>query len=78
MKNIAIAIILATLSVPVFSAQSEPKTLQKIGSVSASSSTLTEMEAELHQKAIEQGATDYKITSAKVGNRVWGTAAIYR
>ncbi|QCR36675.1 DUF1471 domain-containing protein [Nissabacter sp. SGAir0207] len=84
MKNLKLAIAalaLTTASFGAFAAQEvtqAPANAQQIGTVSARSTNLTGLENQLAQKAQEQGASAYRITSASGGtNLVYGTAEIY-
>lgn len=51
---------------------------QRIGHISAWGKSLSDMTAQLAEKAESAGASHYVITSARVGNRTYGTAVIYR
>ena len=58
------------LSVAAFSASAQ--------SVTATASTLDSAEAAIAQKAKEMNASDYKITSARMGNTVTMSAELYK
>ena len=47
-------------------------------SVTATASTLDSAEAAIAQKAKEMNASDYKITSARMGNTVTMSAELYK
>lgn len=82
MKNIILAVVLATISsaalaaMPVTSA--DVQKLQKIGVVSSQASTLTDFEQRIAADAQQQGASAYRITSVTVNNHVYGTAELYK
>lgn len=84
MKTLLIAVLTftAAMASSAFAAQevNQPQGLQKIGSVSDSSSatSLADLEAKLHAKAAEAGASAFRITSAGGNNTLSGTADIYR
>ena len=67
MKSIKIFVAVAALSLASFGSFAQ--------SVSATASTLDRAEAKIAVQAAEQGAS-YKITSAKVDNRVYMTAEL--
>ena len=58
------------LSAAAFSASAQ--------SVTATASTLDSAEAVIAQKAKEMNASDYKITSARMGNTVTMSAELYK
>ncbi|BDH43969.1 hypothetical protein TUM12370_00130 [Salmonella enterica subsp. enterica serovar Choleraesuis] len=51
---------------------------EAMGTVSASASTLSEMEQAINVKTQKMGGSHYKITSARMGNRTTGTAIVYK
>lgn len=84
MRTLLIAVLTftAAMASSAFAAQevNQPQGLQKIGSVSDSSgaTSLADLEAKLHAKAAEAGASAFRITSAGGNNTLSGTADIYR
>ncbi|MBS0969617.1 DUF1471 domain-containing protein [Chimaeribacter arupi] len=85
MKNLKIALAalaLTTASFGAFAAQEvtqAPADAQQIGTVSARSTDLSGLERQIAQKAQEQGASAYRITSASGStNLVYGTAELYK
>ncbi|BDH45216.1 multiple stress resistance protein BhsA [Salmonella enterica subsp. enterica serovar Choleraesuis] len=85
MKKLLIVVMSAAVlsaSFTAFAAQdvSNPAGLQKIGTVSDASGSLTlnELENKLRIKAEKEGAASYHITSAGGKNTLYGTADIYR
>lgn len=70
MKNLTVIFAASLLSVAAFSAAAQ--------SVTATGSTLDTAEAAIAQKAKEMNASDYKITSARMGNTVTMSAELYK
>lgn len=70
MKNLTAIFAAFLLSVAAFSATAQ--------SVTATGSTLDTAEAAIAQKAKEMNASDYKITSARMGNTVTMSAELYK
>lgn len=70
MKNLTAIFAVSLLSVAAFSATAQ--------SVTATGSTLDTAEAAIAQKAKEMNASDYKITSARMGNTVTMSAELYK
>ncbi|ASG62447.1 TPA: DUF1471 domain-containing protein [Kluyvera ascorbata] len=70
MKNLTAIFAASLLSVAAFSATAQ--------SVTATGSTLDTAEAAIAQKAKEMNASDYKITSARMGNTVTMSAELYK
>ena len=70
MKTIATLITATLLSATAFAASAN--------SVTACGSTLDSAEAVIAQKAKEQNASSYKITSARMGNTVTMSAELYK
>lgn len=70
MKNLTAIFTASLLSVAAFSATAQ--------SVTATGSTLDTAEAAIAQKAKEMNASDYKITSARMGNTVTMSAELYK
>lgn len=70
MKNLTAIFAASLLSVAAFGAAAQ--------SVTATGSTLDTAEAAIAQKAKEMNASDYKITSARMGNTVTMSAELYK
>ena len=70
MKNLTAIFAASLLSVAAFNASAQ--------SVTATGSTLDTAEAAIAQKAKEMNASDYKITSARMGNTVTMSAELYQ
>lgn len=70
MKNLTAIFAASLLFVAAFSATAQ--------SVTATGSTLDTAEAAIAQKAKEMNASDYKITSARMGNTVTMSAELYK
>ena len=70
MKTLTAIFAASLLSVAAFSASAQ--------SVTATASTLDSAEAAIAQKAKEMNASDYKITSARMGNTVTMSAELYK
>lgn len=70
MKNLTAIFAASLLSVAAFSATAQ--------SVTATGSTLDTAEAAIAQKAKEMNASDYKITSARMGDTVTMSAELYK
>lgn len=70
MKTLSMIIAATALSAFAFGASAQ--------SVTATASTLDSAEAVIAQKAKEMNASEYKITSAHVGNRVTMSAELYK
>lgn len=70
MKNLTAIFAASLLSVAAFTASAQ--------SVTATGSTLDTAEAAIAQKAKEMNASDYKITSARMGNTVTMSAELYQ
>lgn len=70
MKTLTAIFTASFLSVAAFSAAAQ--------SVTATGSTLDTAEAAIAQKAKEMNASDYKITSARMGNTVTMSAELYK
>ena len=70
MKTLTAIFAASLLSVAAFSATAQ--------SVTATGSTLDTAEAAIAQKAKEMNASDYKITSARMGNTVTMSAELYK
>jgi len=69
-KKIAAIIVLTTVSFGSMAAE--------IGTVTATGSTLSGLEAQLAEKAATAGATSYKIIEASGNNQLHGTAVLYK
>jgi len=69
-KKIAAIIVLATLSFGTMA--------DELGTVTATASTLSGLEAHLAEKAAAAGATSYKIIEASGNNQLHGTAVLYK
>lgn len=77
------AISLFAMSPTTFAAESvtvtQAQNMNRIGVVSAvDATTLDELEIKIAEKAAKAGATGYIITSARVNNKLSGTATIYK
>ena len=70
MKNLTAIFAASLLSVAAFNASAQ--------SVTATGSTLDTAEAAIAQKAKEMNASDYKITSARMGNTATMSAELYK
>lgn len=70
MKTLTAIFAVSLLSAAAFSASAQ--------SVTATASTLDSAEAAIAQKAKEMNASDYKITSARMGNTVTMSAELYK
>lgn len=70
MKNLTAIFAASLLSVAAFNASAQ--------SVTATGSTLDTAEAAIAQKAKALNASDYKITSARMGNTVTMSAELYK
>lgn len=70
MKTLSMIISASVLSVMAFGASAQ--------SITATASTLDSAEAVIAQKAKQMNASDYKITSAHMGNRVTMSAELYK
>lgn len=70
MKTLTQIAVASLLSVMAFGASAQ--------SVTATASTLDSAEAAIAQKAKEMNASQYKITSAHMGNRVTMSAELYK
>ena len=82
-KYAVAAVALSALSFGAFAAEPVSSTqaqgMNKIGVVSAEgATTLDGLEAKLAEKAAAAGASGYTITSANNGNKLSGTAVIYK
>lgn len=76
-KHIVLFTVLFTsFSMSTFAAEQHSK---KMGVVSVTgASTLDELTRNIEKKAAESGASSFKITSAGGGNKLYGTAVLYR
>jgi Protein of unknown function (DUF1471). len=70
MKTLSMILTASVLSVMAFGASAQ--------SVTATASTLDSAEAIIAHKAKEMNASDYKITSARMGNRVTMSAELHK
>ncbi|WP_281549820.1 DUF1471 domain-containing protein [Kluyvera cryocrescens] len=70
MKTLTAIFAASLLTVATFSASAQ--------SVTASGSTLDSAEAAIAQKAKKMNASEYKITSARMGNTVTMSAELYK
>ena len=70
MKTLTTIFAASLLCVAAFSASAQ--------SVTATTTTLDSAEAVIAQKAKEMNASDYKITSARMGNTVTMSAELYK
>jgi hypothetical protein len=70
MKTVSTLITAAALSLIAFGASAH--------TITATGNTLDSAEAVIAKKAKEMNATDYKITSARMGNKVTMSAELYK
>ena len=64
--------------VPATTALAQTSGTERLATVSACGSTLSDMEQTVQAKMESMGGSRYVITSARMGNRTTGTAIIYK
>ncbi|MBQ5265176.1 DUF1471 domain-containing protein [Klebsiella pneumoniae] len=77
-RHSVIIAIIACLSAATAYAADNNREVSPTGYVSAWGTTLDEMTEGLRVKSVKAGAKTFEVTSARAGNRYYGTAALYK